>query len=217
MEARRSKVTGKTAKTIKPLSRGTNKGQIDSAVGFWGLLAGKIAIQKDGEDPKARGDRLEPIALARLSTELGIIVNCEPGMWLSDDNEDIAITPDGAEDAPVITWAAEVKALDSAQHLKYVIADRRARQREDYKPIDYVPNEYSHCYREQCVQYFVVNENLKTLYFVMFDDRIAIDDLAFHYITIKREDIAEEIEKQRQQQLIALAEVDKLIAELTEV
>ncbi len=215
MEMRRAKVTGKSAKTIKPLSRGTNKGKIDSAVGFWSLLAGKLAVQKDAEDPKVRGERLEPIALQMLADKLRLKVNTEPGMWLSDEHEDIAITPDGAEDAEVITWAAEAKALDSALHLKYVISDRRARLEEGYAAIDNVPNEYSHCYREQCIQYFVVNENLQTLYFVLLDDRIALDSLVFHYITIKREDVADEIEAQKTVELEALAEVDKLIAELT--
>jgi hypothetical protein len=215
MEARRPKVTGKTAKTIKPLSRGANKGKIDSAVGFWGLLAGRIAIQKDGEDPKERGDRLEPLAIRTLAERLNLDADVEPGMWLSDEHEDIAITPDGAERSLTPTWGAEVKAIDSAQHLRYVITDRRARQLEGYKPIDYVPNEYSHCYREQCIQYFVVCETLQTLHFIMIDDRIALDDLAFHYITIKRGDVAEEIEAQKAIQLQALAEVDKLIIELT--
>jgi hypothetical protein len=215
MEARRSKITGKTSKTIKPLSRGLNKGKIDSAVGFWSLLAGKIAIQKDGEDPKERGDRLEPIAIRTLADRLKLIPDVEPGMWLSDEHEDIAITPDGAERSDKPTWAAEVKAMDSSLHLKYVIADRKAKLLEGYKAIDLVPNEYSHCYREQCIQYFVVCETLQTLYFILIDDRVAIDSLAFHYITIKREDVAEEIEAQKAIQLQALAEVDKLILELT--
>jgi hypothetical protein len=216
MEMRRSKITGKSSKLIKPLSRGANKGKADSAIGFWQLLAGKVAVQKDGEDPKERGERLEPIALARLATELSLVVNAEPGMWLSDENDDIAITPDGAEDAEVITWAAEAKSLDSALHLKFVIKDRRAKQTDGYRAIDSIPNEYSSCFREQCIQYFVVCETLQTLYFVLLDDRIALDGLDFHVITIKREDVAEEIAAQRQMQLDTLIEVNKLIAELSE-
>lgn len=215
MEMRRSKITGKSSKTIKPLSRGADKGKIDSSVGFWQLLAGKIAIQKDAEDPKARGERLEPIALQMLADKFGLKVNLEPGMWLSDDNEDIAITPDGAEDAAVITWAAESKSLDSASHLKFVIKDRRAKLLEGYSAIDNVPNEYSSCFREQCIQYFVVNEKLETLYFVLLDDRIALDGLDFHVITIHREDVKDEIQAQRQMQLDALSEVNKLIKELS--
>jgi hypothetical protein len=211
---RRSKITGKSSKTIKPLSKGADKGKIDSATGFWQLLAGKVAVQKDGEDPKERGDRLEPVALELVSRHLGLPINLEPGMWLSDDNEDIAITPDAAEMGSKPTWAAEAKCLDSALHLKFVVKDRRARMLEGYSAIDNVPNEYSSCFREQCVQYFVVNENLKLLYFVLYDDRIALDGLDFHFIAIKREDIAQEIEDQRKLQLDALREVDQLIVEL---
>lgn len=213
---RRSKVTGKTAKTIMPLSRGVNKGKVDSAVGFWNLLAGKIAVQKDGEDPKARGDRLEPVALHMLADQFKLDADYEPGMWLSDEHEDIAITPDGAERAETITWAAEMKALDSALHLKYVITDRRARAREGYNPIDYVPNEYNHCYREQCIQYFCVNSDLEILYFALIDDRVVLDSLVFHVITIRREDIADEIAAQMSLELAAIDEVNRLIKELSE-
>lgn len=215
MEMRRSKITGKSSKTIKPLSRGKAKGQVDSAVGFWQLLAGKLAIQKDGEDPKVRGERLEPVALNLLAERYGLSMNVEPGMWLSDDHEDIAITPDGAEDAPEPTWAAEVKALDSALHLKFVVRDVRARQSEAYKPIDSVPDEFTSCFKEQCIQYFVVNERLQTLYFVFYDDRIALDKYAFHVITINREDVADEIQAQKYTQLDALNQVNALIAEMT--
>lgn len=216
MEMRRSKITGKSSKTIKPLSRGAAKGKIDSSTGFWQLLAGKIAIQKDGEDPKARGERLEPVALQMLADKLGLKVNLEPGMWLSDENEDIAITPDGAEDSETITWAAESKSLDSASHLKFVIKDRRAKLLEGYSAIDNVPNEYSSCFREQCVQYFVVNEKLQTLYFVLLDDRIALDGLDFHVITIQRKDIEDEIQAQKYLQIDALNQIKSLITELTQ-
>lgn len=214
MEMRRSKITGKSSKTIKPLSRGKAKGQVDSAVGFWQLLAGKLAIQKDGEDPKTRGERLEPVALRLLADRLNLKVGAEPGMWLSDDHEDIAITPDGAEDSPTPMWAAEVKALDSALHLRFIVRDLQARKMEGYKAIDSVPNESTSCFREQCIQYFVVNEHLRTLYFVLYDDRIALDKYTLHIIPIEREDVADEIQAQKYIQLDAINQVNALIAEM---
>lgn len=215
MEMRRSKITGKSSKTVKPLSRGVDKGRVDSASGFWQLLAGKIAVQKDGEDPKERGERLEPIALQLFADQKGLMINLEPGMWLSDDDEDIAITPDAAEISDSPTWAAEVKCLDSALHLKYIIRNRRALVLEGYRGIDHVPNEYSSCFREQCLQYFVVNEHLETLYFVLYDDRIALDGLDMGVITINRADVAEEVAAQKQAEIDALVEVNKLIVEFS--
>jgi hypothetical protein len=185
-------------------------------MGFWTLLAEKIAITPDGEPDLDRGHRLEPEALKILAQGLGEDIDLDPGMWVSDDTDDIAISPDGAQIAYEPEWAAEAKCLNSANHLRYVIKDRQARRKEFYKPINSIPNEKSCAFREQVVQYFVVNEKLQTLYFVLFDDRIAINTLTHHIITIKRSDIADEIAKQRQQQLDVLAEIEQLIKELPE-
>lgn len=209
---RRPKITGKVAKLVKPLSRGKDR----TPIGFWKLLAGKIAISHDAEDPKVRGDRLEPVSMQLLADTLKLNIDLEPGMWLSDDDEDIAITPDGAEAADIPTWAVETKAVDSALHLKFVIRDRRAKLKDGYKPLDSVPNEGSTMFREQAIQYFVVNEKLETLYFVFYDDRIEMEDLIFHYLTIRRGDIAEEIQAQKYQQINTLNEVNLLINNLAE-
>lgn len=178
------------------------------------MLAEKIAIQADGEPDMDRGQRLENEALQRLADEKGLTIDLDPGVWLSDDDEDIAISPDGCEKSETPLWAAEAKCLGSANHLKYVIKDRRARKEEDYNPIDSIPNEAGGCYREQVIQYFVVNENLNSLYFVLYDDRIGIDSLVFHVIEVKREDISELVEEQKQMELETLKEINQLIAEL---
>jgi hypothetical protein len=154
--------------------------------------------------------------MQRLADTLGLDINLEPGMWLSDTDEDIAITPDGAENIPFPTWAVETKAIASELHLKFVIRDRKAKLQESYKAIDSVPNEGTTCFREQVIQYFVTNEHLKTLYFVLYDDRVALEPLVFHYITIKREDILDEIETQGAMEISVLDEVNKLVAEISE-
>lgn len=185
-------------------------------MGFWTMLAEKVAIQADGEPDMQRGSRLENAALQRLADEAGLDIDLDPGMWLSDDDEDIAISPDSAEKSDRPTWAAEAKCLSSANHLKYMIRDIRARGSVGYRAIDYIPNERSCSFREQVVQYFVVNEDLKTLYFVLYDDRIGIDKFVMHVIVIKREDILEEIEKQKQFQLDILNDINQLILALAE-
>lgn len=185
-------------------------------MGFWTLLAEKVAIQADGEPDMDRGQRLENVALNRLAQEYGLDIDLDPGVWLSDDNEDIAISPDAAEKSDKPTWAAEAKCLSTANHLKYIIKDKRARETDSYKPIDQVPNDSKAAFREQVVQYFTVNADLQKLYFALYDDRIGIDNLVFHVIEINRADIQDEIEKQRTEQLSILAEIDALIKEIME-
>jgi hypothetical protein len=134
-------------------------------------------------------------------------------MWISDDNEDISLSPDGSEaDTDKPTYAVESKSLSSDNHLKHVVLDLRARKQDGYNPINQVPKDY----REQCLQYFVVNQDLQTLYFTLYDDRIALDDLVHHVIIINREDVLEEIVDQRQVQIETLEKVNRLIEELTE-
>jgi hypothetical protein len=183
-------------------------------MGFWVMLAEKIAVAADGEPDMDRGQRLEPAALARLAAEAGIVLDMDPGVWLSDEDEDIALSPDSAEPGDSPTYAAEAKCLNSANHLKYVIEDQRAKATEDYKAIDSIPNDAKCAFREQVIQYFVVNEKLEKLYFVLYDDRIGIDKYVFHVIVVERKDIEAEIAEQKDSQLDTLREINQLIAEL---
>lgn len=169
-----------------------------------------MSVEPDGENVMDRGLRLENEALAKTAEKYNLTLDLDPGMWVSDADEDIAISPDAAEEGDKPTFAAESKSLSSDNHLKHVILDRRARAKEDYKAIDQVPKDY----REQVIQYFVVNEYLRTLYFTLYDDRIALDGLDHHVIVIERKDVEEEVAAQRQMQLETLKEINQLIAEL---
>lgn len=212
LQQRIGKITGSKAKAVKPLSRGADK----TPAGFWQLVAEKLAIAPDGEKDLERGHRLENEALKLTAEKFDLKLNLDPGMWLSDDHEDIGVSPDAAEDSDTPTYAAEAKCLSSAHHLKYVIKDLRAKEHDGYNPLNSIPDEYSSTYREQVIQYFVVNDHLKTLYFTLYDDRIAVDKYMHHVIVIRREDVAEEAAAQKQTQLEILQEVNKLIATLTE-
>lgn len=213
LQMRIGKITGSKSKQLKPLSRGADR----TPQGFWYLLAEKLAVAPDGEKDIDRGQRLENEALAATAVRLGIVLDLDPGMWVSDENEDIAISPDAAEDSVTPTFAAEVKCLSSANHLKHVIKDLRARGKDDYRPIDQIPDDSKSAYREQVVQYFVVNEKLQRLYFVLYDDRIALDKYMHHVIVIERSQIEDEIAEQKRTQLETLAEISNLIEELKRV
>ena len=198
-------ITGTKAATIKPLSRGTDR----TPQGFWTLLAEKLAIQADGEPPMDRGTRLENEAITIAADKLGIEFDLDPGFWISDVSPDIAVSPDAAEPGDKPTYDAEAKCLSSANHLKYVIKDIQAIKKEDYRPFNSVPSEY----REQIVQRFIVNENLKTDYFVLYDDRVAVERLSHHVITVHRGTILEEIETQKQYELDTIKLIDELVKE----
>jgi hypothetical protein len=210
LQQRLGRITGSKSKGIKPLSRGKDR----TPVGFWELLAEKIAIQPDGEKDIDRGQRLENEALEILAEKYKLKLNLDPGFWVSDEADDIAYSPDGAEDSDKPTWCAEAKCLSTKNHLRFLFRDKQARGQEDYKAIGQIPNDSKNAFREQIVQAFVVNENLKIMYFVLYDDRVAFDKYTFHVIEINRYDIEEEIQSQKEAQLQTLAEINEYIKEI---
>ena len=210
LQMRIGKITGKKAKGSKPLTRGADR----TPKGLWSLLAEKVAVAPDGEKPADRGQRLENEALEFTAKKYNIELDLDPGMWVSDEDEDIAISPDGAQPGDRPTYAAENKSLSSADHLKYVVRDKRARKQEDYRAIDSIPNDAQNAFREQVIQYFVVNPDLQTLYFTLYDDRVAIEGYIHHVIIIDRSDIEDEIAEQKTHELNILKEVNQLIREM---
>lgn len=210
LEARRGLITGSKARKVKPLSRGTDR----TPAGFWELLAEKLSIAKDGEPDMDRGHRLEAEAIEKAGKELDLDFDTDCGMWVSDENPAIAVSPDGSEKSDQPTFAAEAKCLSSANHLKYITKDRRASKLDNYRAIDSIPNESTSAYREQVIQYFVVNKDLKVLYFVLYDDRIAYEHLTHHIITIFRDEIENDIQAQIDNEEETINQINDLIKEL---
>lgn len=214
LDARRGKVMGSKVKGVRRQARNSDKRYQT----FWDIIAEKMSIAADGESPMDRGHRVEPDALAAAGTILGLEFDGDPGMWISDLDDDIGVSPDGAEvvegDA-LPTYGAEIKSLSSGNHLRFVYEDRLARQEHDYNPIDSVPNEEKHYFRDQVIQYFVVNEKLETMYFILYDDRIVIDHLVTHIIVIKRADIAHLIDDNTNMQFEALMQINRIVTELS--
>lgn len=187
LEARKGKITGSRLKDIV-VKRGTGK-----KLGFYELIAEKVAMPADGENAMDRGSRLESEAIEMFAKETGKKVNASLIIWTRDDNENIAISPDGIIGK---TEAVEAKCLASARHIEALLTNK-------------IPEEYEF----QKLQYFIVNDKLKTLYFVFYDPRIP--NKPFFYFTVHRKDIEEEIAEYLQYQKDVLAEVEKIINELT--
>lgn len=171
-------------------------------IGFYEILAEKVAYQPEDGDPKPidRGVELEPIAREKVAEKLGEKVE-EVGICVSDLHDDIAVSPDGiirkkTKGKEHIYYAVEIKCLSTARHLQALIEDR-------------IPTDYKH----QVLQYFVVLEELEVLYFCFYDPRIVGHELVIK--EVHRDEVAEEVEAYGQAQLAALKELDEWAVKLS--
>jgi len=187
LNARRGKITGSRLKDIV-VKKGTGK-----KIGFYELIAERLGIPADDENAMARGTRLEEEAVAKFVEETKKKVNTDLVIWQRDDNESIAISPDGFIGK---TEAVECKCLSSARHIEALLTQK-------------VPDEYEY----QVLQYFIVNDTLKTLYVVFYDPRLLAKP--FFYLTVNRADIKEDIEHYLDYQRKTLEEVNEIVNKLT--
>lgn len=204
LQLRRGVITGTKAKTVAPMKRSSATPQ-----GIYELLAEKVAIQKDGEPERDRGLRLEQEALLITQEKFNLDLNLDAGLWLSDDGK-LGISPDGAENVERPTYAAEAKCLDSKNHLQAIINDYEARDTEKYNPLNSLKIATTD-YAPQAIQYFVINPDLNTLYFTLYDDRIALDNVTHYVITIHREHVEELVKEQELYERAAINQVNVMI------
>lgn len=190
LDDRKGKITGSKLKDIV-VKRGNNK-----KIGFYQLMADKLAVDEQVDNPMERGHELEPIAL-NLFSEMTRKNIEQVGLCISNENENIALSPDGLiKEGKIYPEAVEIKCLNSAKHLEAYFEKE-------------IPKEY----HEQAMQYFIVNTDLKTLYFVFYDPRITVKPM--HWVEIKREDIEDEIKFLEDYQTQVLKEVEELITNLS--
>jgi predicted phage-related endonuclease len=186
--SRLGKITGSRLKDIV-VKRGTGE-----KIGFYEIIAERIAQQSDGENPMLRGTRLEDEALEMFSNKIGEDIDNSLVIWEHETIKNIAVSPDGSIGNKK---AVEVKCLSSAKHIEAIITKK-------------IPEEYEF----QKLQYFIVNEELETLYFVLYDPRMP-EHLQLYYFVVNREDIAEDIETYFNYQKDKLTQIEKIITELT--
>lgn len=187
--ARRGKITGTRLKNII-VKRGNGK-----KIGFYELIAERVAVIPDGQNPMDRGVELEPQAIERFVKETGKKVDTSLVIIARDDNENIAYSPD-AFIGKQATESLEVKCLSSAHHIEAWLTQE-------------VPDEY----KDQTIQPFCANDKLKTLYVAFYDPRIPSKD--FFYLTIKRKDIEEKVKEYLEYQRNILKEVEVEVLKLT--
>lgn len=189
LDGRMGKVTSTRLKDLV-VKRGTAKKK-----GFYEIIAERVAIPASGENVMDRGHRLEKEAVDRFAKETGKKINTDLVIWSREDNPDIAVSPDGYVEGKQVVEAVEVKCLNSASHIEAFLTQE-------------VPSEYAY----QKIQYFIVNDDLKTLYFVFYDPRMPKD---FFYLTITRESLQEEIGELLELEHETLAEIKKIEEQLT--
>ncbi len=186
LEARKGRITGTRLKDLI-LKRSTKP-----KIGFYELIAERIAIPANEENVMDRGHRLEVDGIERFEKETGKKVNKDLVMICRDDNENIAYSPDGFIGK---TEDVEVKCLSSARHIEAWLTKE-------------IPSEYV----EQIIQGFIVNDNLKTRYLVFYDPRMPKD---FFYLTANRSDYEEQIKEYLELEKQVLLQIEEIEKELT--
>lgn len=187
LEARRGKISGTRLKDII-VKRGTAK-----KMGFYELIAERLGVPPDDESARERGKRLEDEAIEKFTKETKKKVDASLMLWIREDNENIALSPDG-----VISdkEAIEVKCLASANHIKAFLTQE-------------IPKDYE----EQVIQYFIVNDDLETLYLAFYDPRLQYKD--FFYLTIKRKEFEDKIKEYKEFEEETLKEINEIVNKLT--
>ena len=188
MIARRGKITGTRLKDIISKRAGSGKKK-----GYYELIAERLAVEADEENPMERGLRLEEEAVKKFEEATGKAVDTSLVIWQREDCESIAISPDGFIGE---TEAVEIKCLSSASHIEAWLTKE-------------VPSEYA----DQVIQYFCVNDKLETVYSVFYDPRIPVKD--YFVIETKRADVQEKVEAYLAYQKDTIAEINAIVVELT--
>jgi len=149
-----------------------------------------VGVESEYENPMDRGNRLEPDAIAMFELETGKKV--ETVGFCEDDNPQIANSPDGLIGKDE---AIEVKCMGGKNHVKM-----------------WLTNEIPTDYKWQVRQYFVVNDKLKTLYFVGYNPDIPTHHT--HIIEVARKDIEADIKKAKDEQEQFLSEVNNILRDI---
>lgn len=187
LEARRGKITGSRLKDIV-VKRGTAK-----KIGFYELIAERLGIAADSENPMDRGTRLESEAMEKYVEVTGEKIDTSLVIWTRDEDESIAISPDGFKGK---TKAVEVKCLASARHIEAYLTKQ-------------IPDEYEF----QKLQYFIVNDKLKECDWVFYDPRLLA--MPFFTIRVTREEVQDQVDQYLDYQRGILLEVNEIVNQLT--
>mgnify|MGYP000972194766 FL=1 len=207
MEFRRGKITGTSIGKLYEKNR--SKVAIEKSGVFstkanlelYKVVAGRIAVGDDGEPSHERGLRLEHTACKLAVKKLGLKHGEYNGyVFQSEVSEYAMSSPDNFEHVDNPTWLMEIKCLSTARHLKMIFEGEIDKE-----------------FRWQVADSFLNCPSAKVLYFVLFDPRVVIDELVLHIITVKREDITDDIDTLAKVRDRALKQIDNILEQLNDI
>lgn len=171
----------------------------DKKQGYYQLIADRLTIPKVGDERGIdRGNRLEPEAIKAYEQKTGLTVDTSLVIWQRDDNDSIAISPDGSiETKGKVTRAVEAKCLAEWLHVKAILTNE-------------IPAEYD----KQKLQYFIVNDDLEQLDFVLHNE-LFLPELQTHIISFTRDEVQADIDRYLAYQRETIKEVNAIVAKLT--
>lgn len=165
---------------------------------FYQVMAERLAIATadgiDGVSAMERGSLLENEAVQATTEKLGLDNWIADNVWQDETDDSFLCSPDAYENNDKPTWAIEIKCLSSANHIKAIYENK-------------LPDEY----RAQIINYFLINENLKTLYFSMYDPRFFNEELQLKIFTIDRWQIEQDIELTGYARLSAQQKINEFV------
>ena len=181
----KSRKTGEMFDTEKPL------------ITFYQKVAERLAEgtgDDDGLDSsRERGKALEQQAIDEAEQKLGLKL-IRGNVWQADDKNHIESPDAYTKD---LKTAVEVKCLSSARHIQAIVEDR--------PPMEYW-TEY--------LNYFLVNDKLKTLYVFLYDPRFMLEHLRTKAFKLERSEIEYDIERMRDIDTIAEQLIDQTVSRL---
>ena len=145
----------------------------------------------------ARGHILEPEALKAYENYSGKKLDKKSVVWVSDYDKNSYISPDGcitSKDEKV-REACEVKCLSSAEVVKV-----------------YAEQQYPKEYEPQVLKYFMVNDDLEVLHFIVYTD--VIPGLELQVFDITRKEVEERLNEARIFEQKILQSADRLSTEI---
>lgn len=199
LELRKGKITGSTLKDVLDKKRGKQEWSFNPdkpKTTIYSLLAHYLAEpDEDGlESNMERGNRLEREAILNFANLTGVDYK-EVGFITRDDDERIAISPDGLSEDQ--TRAPEVKCLSAANHL------------EMYKTRD------ATAYLLQVVQLFIAIDSLNLVDLLFYDPRFKNNDIKLFSIQYTREELSGLIESVRAAENQVLEYITQQIKQLS--
>lgn len=198
----KSETSEELANALTPMELAELKLKMEPKKRYYEIIAERVArpltpndyVDKLGGRPFSmmeRGHILEPEAREAVAKKLGKKFVGGECVWERDDNPSIYISPDGwVVEGDEITEALEIKCLESAKIIEAFLTGNY--------PKEYFP---------QICKYFIVNEDLKTLYFALYTD--LIPELELQIWTIKREDVEQSLEEMKAYEDAVIQMIDR--------